>query len=173
MSRTLGFGLRFALLFAVLTTAFEASRGTAFERFVVEDLILTPTVHMINVLTPNEGVVMVDRTLVSAQGSRLRITRGCEGVEMFLLLISAIATFPARAARRISGLLSGSVLAYVLSVGRLMALHYILQYWPRAWESAHGLILPLGPIVLLALFFLWWSSKEGDATHLPQDRHAT
>lgn len=157
-ANTLAFGLRFALFFAFLITAFEASRGTALERFLVDDLILTPTAHVINVVTPNERVVLVDRTLISAQGSRLHVTRGCEGIEMFLLLISAIAAFPASLKRRLQGFLLGAALAYVLSVGRLMALHYILRYWPEAWENAHGLILPLGPIIVMALFFLRWSS---------------
>lgn len=173
MSNTLGFGLRFALFFALLMTAFEASRGTAFERFLVDDLILTPTVHVINVVTPDNHVVLIDRTLVSARGSRLHVTRGCEGIEMFLLLISAIAAFPASLRRRLEGFLLGSALAYVLSMGRLMALHYVLQYWPDAWESAHGLILPLAPIVLMALFFLRWSSPGIAEARLGRDQRAT
>lgn len=173
MSKTLGFGIRFAFLFAVLMTAFEGSRGTAFERFLVDDLILAPTVHVLNVVTPSEHVALVNRTLVSARGSRLHVTRGCEGIEMFLLLISAVAAFPATLKRRLQGLLVGTALAYVLSVGRLMTLHYILQYWPDAWESAHGLILPLGPIILMALFFLRWSSPGTAPTQISRDPHAT
>jgi exosortase family protein XrtM len=171
MSNTLGFGLRFALFFALLMTAFEASRGTAVERFLVDDLILEPTVHVINVVTPGERVMLVNRTMISAQGSRLHVTRGCEGIEMFLLLISAIAAFPASLRRRLRGFLVGFALAYVLSVGRLIALHYVLRYWPEAWENAHGLILPLAPIILMALFFLRWSSP-GNAAALSRNHHA-
>jgi hypothetical protein len=39
-----------------------------------------------------------------------------------------------------------------------MALHYILRYSPTAWEALHGLILPLGPIILIALYFMRWSA---------------
>jgi exosortase family protein XrtM len=175
MSNTLGFGLRFALFFALLMTAFEASRGTAVERFLVDDLILTPTAHVINAVTPGEHVALVNRTLVSAQGqgARLHVTRGCEGIEMFLLLISAIAAFPASLKRRLQGFLLGSALAYVLSVARLMVLFYILQHWPEAWENAHGLILPLGPILLMALFFLRWSSPGTPTPPANRDPHAT
>jgi exosortase family protein XrtM len=172
MSNTLGFGLRFALLFALLTTAFEVSRGSAFEQFVVEDLILTPAVHAINFVTPAARITIADRTLTSAQGSRLHITRGCEGIEMFLLLISAIASFPAAIGHRMRGFLLGSALAYLLSIGRLMALYYVLQYWPTAWEGAHGLILPLAPIILMALFFLWWSRSDPTFAPLSRDTHA-
>lgn len=153
----LRFGIAFLLGFALLMGAFEVSRGTAFERFVVEDLILVPTTGLINVITPSEHVTLVGRTIVSPTGANLHVTRGCEGIEMFLLLVAAILAFPASARHRLQGLIVGSVLAYLLSVTRLMALHYVLQYSPTAWEALHGLILPLGPIVLMALYFLHWS----------------
>jgi exosortase family protein XrtM len=153
----LRFGLKFAVAFALLMGAFEASRGSAFERLLVEDCILVPTVHLINAATPNEHVTLVGRTL-SSPGSNLRVTRGCEGVEMFLLLIAAILAFPAGLKCRMRGLLVGAVLAYLLSIARLMALHYILRYSPSAWEALHGLILPLGPTILIALYFMHWSA---------------
>src|ERR1700730_18373122 len=150
----LRFGIKFVIGFAILMGAFEASRGSAFERFLVEDLILMPTTHLINMFTPNEHVELVGRTLASrGGGSSLRVTRGCEGIEMFLLLIAAILAFPASLAQRARGLLVGAMLADGLSVTRLMALHYILRYSPSAWEALHGLILPLGPLILMALYF--------------------
>jgi exosortase family protein XrtM len=167
MSTTpLRFGIKFVIGFVVLMGAFEISRGSAFERFLVEDLILKPTTHLINVVTPEEHVELVGRTLTSrganlaSRGANLRVTRGCEGIEMFLLLIAAILAFPASFKHRAQGLLVGAILAYLLSVTRLMALHYILRYSPAAWEALHGLILPLGPIVLIALYFLRWSSTS-------------
>jgi len=160
----LRFGLIFLTLFALLIGGFEALRGTAFERFLVETLILEPTTALINTVTPNEHVVLVGRTLTSPQGASLRVTRGCEGVEMFLLLIAAILAFPASLKRRLQGLLWGSLLAYVLSITRLMLLHYILRYSPTLWEALHGLILPLGPVVLMALFFLRWSASTAGGT---------
>jgi exosortase family protein XrtM len=148
----LGFALKFLICFAVLFGGFEALRGTAFERFVVVDLILVPTTTLINAVSPEEHVTLVGR-LISSPGSNLNVTRGCEGIEMFLLLVAAVLAFPATWRRRLQGLLLGSILAYILSVVRLMALHYILRYSPRAWEALHGLILPLGPIIIMTLFF--------------------
>jgi exosortase family protein XrtM len=158
-STSLRFALTFVLGFAILVGGFEAVRGSAFERFVVETVILRPTTALINTLTPQEHVQLVGRTLESPDGSNLRVTRGCEGIEMFLLLIAAVIAFPASPARRLQGLLWGSLLAYVLSIARLMLLHYILRYSPTLWEAMHGLILPLGPVIVLALFFLRWSSS--------------
>jgi len=154
----LGFALRFIVAFAVLFGAFEASRGTAFERFVVEDLILAPTTALIDTVTPNEHAQLHGRVIASS-GSNLNVTRGCEGIEMFLLLVAGILAFPSHWKKRAQGLLIGSILAYLLSIVRLMALHYILSYSPRAWEALHGLVLPLAPILVISLYFFKWSER--------------
>jgi exosortase family protein XrtM len=151
---------------------FEAARGTAFERFVVERLILAPTAELINMTTPREHVELVGRTLVSPDGANLRITRGCEGIELFLLLTAAIAAFPASFRHRVRGLLLGTGLAYALSIARLMLLHYILRYDPARWEALHGFILPLGPVVLLSLYFLYWSAASPTPSAAPPAPHA-
>jgi exosortase family protein XrtM len=150
---------------------FEASRGTAFERFIVEDLILAPTVSLIDALTPQEHVQLVGRAMVSP-GPTLRVTRGCEGVEMFLMLAAGILAYPATLRRRTQGLLLGSILAYALSVGRLMALYYVLRYSPNAWEALHGLVLPLGPVSLMALYFMRWTAADAAAPAPDPGPHA-
>lgn len=152
------FGIVFIFSFAILVGVFEATRGSSFERFIVEGLILTPTTAVINTVTPDEHVTLAGRTLIAPNGANLRVTRGCEGVEMFLLLIAAIVAFPASLRRRLQGLLGGSLLAYALTIARLMTLHYILRYTPQAWEALHGLILPLAPIALMSLYFLHWTN---------------
>jgi len=155
----LRFALTFILCFAALYAGFEASRGSAFERFVVEDLILAPTTALIERITPNEHAELTSGRVIASPGANLHVTRGCEGIEMFLLLVAGIVAFPASAGRRAQGLLLGCLLAYALSIARLMGLHYILRYSPGAWEALHGLVLPLGPVVLMGLFFLHWSGR--------------
>lgn len=172
ISTPVGFALRFIVCFTVLFGAFEASRGSAFERFVVEDLILGPTTALIDTVTPDEHAVLTGRTITSP-ASNLHITRGCEGIEMFLLLIAAVLAFPATIKRRTQGMLVGATLAYALSVTRLMALHYVLCYSPDAWEALHGLVLPLGPIILMAAFFLRWSAAPARRSIRTSNAHAT
>jgi exosortase/archaeosortase family protein len=153
----LAFAIKFALFFALLMGAFEASRGSAFERFLVETCILEPTTYLLNALG-SEHAQLAGRTL-SMTGANLRVTRGCEGVEMFLILVAGILSYPASGLRRAQGLLIGGALAYVLAVARLMALLFILRYSPAAWQALHGLILPLAPIVLIAMYFMIWSGQ--------------
>ncbi len=154
----LGFAVNFAICFALLFGAFESSRGSAFERVVVEDIILVPTTALINVVTPNDHAQLIAGRVIASPGANLHVIRGCEGIEMFLLLVAGIIAFPASWKLRLRGVVLGSILAYILSVTRLMAMHYILRYSPDAWEALHGLVLPLGPILLMAIFFMRWTA---------------
>src|SRR5579862_8808153 len=94
------FALRFLVVFALLVGGFEVTRGTAFERFLVEDLVIRPAAAFINTLTPGDNVWVQGRTLASAQVSLL-VTRGCEGVEIVALLVAAIIAYPASAKQRL------------------------------------------------------------------------
>jgi len=163
----LRFALRFLVLFALFAGGFEALRGTAFERFVVETLILKPTVGLMNLARPEEAVRLVGRTIVSPDGAKLHVTRGCEGIEMFLLLVAAVLAFPASPKRRAQGLFWGAILAYVLSVARLVALDFTLRSSPALWDALHGLVLPIGPVVLMALYFLRWSAAPASEPFAP------
>jgi exosortase family protein XrtM len=151
----LRFALRFLVGFAVLVGGFEAARGTRFEQFLVEDLVIRPAAAVVNSLTPADRAWVQGRTLASASASLL-VTRGCEGVEIVALLVAAIAAYPANLQHKLPGLLAGCLLAYALSVGRLVALHYTLQDHPASWEAMHGVISPLAPVILMGLFFSRW-----------------
>lgn len=164
----LGFGIRFALIFGLLFLVFEASRDTRVEEFMIHDCVLLPAAGVINMAVPGEAVRVQDRRLVTLS-SQLRITRGCEGVEMLLLLTAGIFAFPATFKHRAQGFLLGIVIVYALTIGRIMLLHFTLRYSPEAWDMLHGLILPLGPTVLIALYFLRWSAAGTTLT--AQSRH--
>ena len=155
--------LQFVLIagvaFAILVGSFEACRGSGFERFVIEGLILEPTGHLLDLWWPGDHVILVGRTFISGT-TRMNVTRGCEGVEMFLMLGAAILAWPGSFRRRLSGLLVGLVLAYVLSVARLLILVYTLRHAPHAWESLHGLVLPLAPVLIMAWYFFRWSAPR-------------
>jgi exosortase/archaeosortase family protein len=152
-----GFAFRFAICFAVLIGLFEASRGSAFERFVVEDGILAPTGRVMSAFSQSVRVDL-PRRIIFKDAVSLHVTRGCEGVEMLLLLAAAIFAFPADARRRARGLLIGLLLCYALTIGRLIVLVFTLRDWPDSWEIMHGLIMPLLPVLVLAMYFLRWST---------------
>jgi exosortase family protein XrtM len=167
----LRFAFIFAGVFALQFAAFEASRGSHFEKIVIEDLVLTPAAALINWLAPAEAVHVDGRSLTTSN-SVLRITRGCEGVEMLLLLTAGILAFPASMRHRMRGFCIGLFIVYALTIARLILLHFSLRYSPHVWDLLHGLVLPLGPVLLIALYFLHWSAADSKMAQRAEDLHA-
>jgi exosortase family protein XrtM len=155
--RLASFGLKFAVIFGLLFAGYEAARSLPVEELLMHTIVLAPTAAIINRLSATPDVRADGRNIISP-GSNLHVTRGCEGVEMFMLLSAGILAFPAGVRRRIRGFLIGVALVYALTLARLVALHFALRYSPGAWDELHGFILPLGPVVLIALYFLHWSA---------------
>jgi exosortase family protein XrtM len=151
------FGLKFVVIFALLFAGYEAARGSRVEEFLMRTIVLAPTAVIINRTGPTPDVRVEGRNLISP-GSNLHVTRGCEGVEMLMLLAAGILAFPASAGHRARGFLIGIALVYLLTLTRLALLHFTLRYSPGAWDALHGLVLPLGPVAIVALYFLKWSA---------------
>jgi exosortase/archaeosortase family protein len=160
------FALRFLVVFVVLTGGFEALRGGGAERFVVDDLFVGPATAVVNALVPAEHARAQPRAIESDH-ARLRVLRGCEGVETVFLVLAAVLAFPAGWRARALGAVGGTALAYLLSVARLALLFLGLRFWPAGFALTHGVVLPLMPVALLALYFLSWSGRAARAANTP------
>jgi hypothetical protein len=84
-----------------------------------------------------------------------------------------VLAYPCSWKARAQALGAGFVLAYALSVARLVALHFILRYAPAAWEALHGLVLPLAPLIVVTLYFLHWSASLPAPACVPPRPHAS
>jgi len=164
----LRFALRFAVLFAVFAVALQLGRGTAVERLVVDQAVLAPSGYVINRLDPSAGVTRIEGHSLVSPASRLNVVRGCEGIETLLLLAAAVLAFPARWRERLCGLALGGAAAWLASILRLVALHFVLRYRPDLWDALHGFIAPLLPVAVLTLFFLWWSARAAPQPVVPR-----
>jgi hypothetical protein len=89
---------------------------------------------------------------------------------MLMLLAAGILAFPSTAGHRVRGFILGLALVYVLTLTRLALLHVTLRYSPAAWDALHGVVLPLGPVLIIAWYFLMWSAPA--ATRPMPDRGA-
>ena len=142
------------------------------QKIVIDDLTPGPTAALINWFAPAEAVRVDGRSLTTSN-SVLRITRGCEGVEMLLLMIAGILAFPASARHRAREFCVGLVIVYSLTIARLVLLHFTLRYSPDAWNRLYGLVLRLGPVLLIALYFLHWSAAGTKMAERTEALHAT
>jgi len=148
-------------LFTLLQSGWHAARGTAIERFVIDQATVRTAAWLIESLAPGIGVQATGSRL-RAPGGGINILNGCEGTEVFFLLASALLVSPIRWRARLTGLLAGGVLVFVLNQGRVLALFHAYRLDRELFDTLHGLVSPLLLIVATAAFFLIWLNHHAE-----------
>lgn len=148
----------FAAIFAALQFAYVSLGSGRLERFVIEKVTVGGAAWVLNRLDPGAGVVAQGARLV-APGGGLHVLAGCEGMDVALLLGSAllVASLPWR--QRLLGLLAGLLLVLVLNQLRMLALFHAYRHHRQAFELLHGTLLPLAMVLVAAAFYLWWVGR--------------
>lgn len=147
-------GLRlatFALAFAALQAVWAGIEGSQAWRTWIETLNVGTATAFINLLSP-ESDASADGARIRAPGGGLNLLQGCDGAELLLLMTSAFLVAPLRLKWRISGWLLGLALAWLLNVGRLVALFFTWRTSPFAFDLLHNYIGPVFLILILALY---------------------
>jgi exosortase family protein XrtM len=155
----------FVLLFALLQLGWQSLRGTAVERFVIHDLTVQPAARLISLLTPAVHVQAVDFSL-RAPGGGLNILNGCEGIEALFLLCAAFAVVPLPWRQRVTGLLLGSGVIFVVNQARILLLFYAYRASHDWFDPLHAMITPIAVILAVSAYFYAW------LVHCTRDRAA-
>lgn len=145
----------FLLAFAVLQLGWQASRGTFVQRFVVHECTVRPAVYVINVLTPAVHATARGSS-VAAVGGGLNIENGCEGLEALLLLVAAFLVAPIPWRSRLSGLIFGSALVFLLNQARILALFYAYRASHALFDPLHADVLPIILVLIVCAYFYAW-----------------
>jgi exosortase family protein XrtM len=154
--------LVFVVAFFLLQSAFEATRGTAFERLLVHTLTLEPAALLVNLFAPAAGAVAHDASLVGST-ARLNILAGCEGVEAILLLAAAmIATGRGWRAACI-GITAGTVVVHLVNVLRVGGLYLAAARDRELFAVLHGYVAPVLMIGVAVLMFNAWLARSAVA----------
>jgi exosortase family protein XrtM len=121
----------------------------------------------INQFAPLEQVVGYQNHLLSTKAD-LEIVRGCDGVGVLLLLLSAIIAFPANLKRKLFGLALGISLLYAINLLRIGMLYFVVAYYRDWFLLTHTYVAPTLLVLLACLYFAWWAfgSLAGD-NHAP------
>jgi exosortase H (IPTLxxWG-CTERM-specific) len=147
---------RFVLIFVLLLAA----------AFAIE---LTPPAQAVLVVPWTEGLARLSAGVlklfdpnVAAFGRVLQSTRngfavsieaGCNGVEAALILLCAMAAFPAPWKHRLVGMAIGLAAVQALNVLRVITLFYVGQWNERAFEWAHLYLWQA--LVMLDVLIVW------------------
>jgi exosortase/archaeosortase family protein len=137
--------LTFLLIYITLQCAWNEARGTAIERWIIDDITVVSTVTLINAVTP--GVAAVARgPRIAATGGSLNVRSGCEGTETLFPLFAALLAVPLSWRVRLLGASLGVLLIFALNQARLLALFYSARNNPALFASLHGVV---GPLLLM------------------------
>jgi exosortase/archaeosortase family protein len=95
-------------------------------------------------------------TAIRTPAMELNILRGCDGVEAWLLLVTALIAFPMPWRRRWLGVVYGTILIFSLNLARIVSLFHIALKKPEWMDLAHGVIWQSVIVLAAAIFVLVW-----------------
>jgi exosortase/archaeosortase family protein len=145
----------FLLLSGLLQWGWSTARGTSIERLVIDQATVKTVAWLIDTLDPSIGV-QASGSRLKAPGGGINILNGCDGTEVFFLLASAMVLAPLSWRARLTGLLAGGLLVFVINQGRVLALFHAHRLDRGLFDTLHGLVTPLLLIVATGAFFLFW-----------------
>ena len=149
---------RWAGLYLLSILAYNASY--AFTRDVlIYHLQVRPAAWLLQLTLPGKSISCTTSSIL-ATDLQLDILRGCDGVEAWLLLVTALAVFPMAVARRLRSIAYGTLLIFGLNLVRIVTLFHLVMKRPEWFEVAHGLVWQSIMVLAAVLFVLVQFSPE-------------
>lgn len=147
--------LAFLGLCAAGVAAYRGAGGEAAERMAIDVLTVRPVVALIDLWDPSLGVHAAGPR-VAAPGGGLHVLPGCEGVDVIIMTVAAMAVAPLSWRLRAAGMVAGVLVLVVVNWLRVMTLFHIHRNGQAWFGLAHGLVLPLAMVAAAGLFFVAW-----------------
>lgn len=127
--------------------------------FVVHTLTTGGSSKLINIIMPKENTSPQKEYLASGP-FKLKIARGCEGIEGVIILIAAILAFPAGIKSKLFGMIGGVFVLYGLNLFRIAGLYYTLKYKPVLFDMMHIYVGQTLIIFFAFLYFIAWLNLQ-------------
>jgi exosortase/archaeosortase family protein len=122
---------------------------------LVRWLQIAPAAGLLEWTLPEVAITRLP-TALRIPGLEVQLLRGCDGMEAWLMLISALLVFPFSWRRRLLGALWGSLLVFGLNLLRITSLFHVALRRPEWFEVAHGVLWQSAMVIAVALFILSW-----------------
>lgn len=96
---------------------------------------------------------------IISNGSSMQVGIGCDGSEPIVLLIAAISGINSKLSNKISGIVTGSILLFILNQIRILGLFYFNLSHPDLFDVMHNDIFPLMTVAASGIIFLVWLKR--------------
>lgn len=147
--------LVFILLFILMQAGWQMVRDDAIGHFIRGTVTVKPAVMLIHLLTPQITASALGNQIL-APGGGLVIKIGCEGIEALFILIAGLFSVTMAWRAKLSGMLLGLMLIYVVNEIRILILFYAFRADKALFQLLHGTIAPLALIAIAGLFYHYW-----------------
>ena len=145
----------FALCYLALQGLYARSTGTNIERFFLIDIGSKPAALLIATMHP-EIQARVEGPRVLAPGGGINIANGCEGTDIYFLLVAAFAAAALSWRMRAAGLGLGLIIAFALNQARIVTLFHAFRADRSLFDLLHTTVTPVLLVVAIALYFHAW-----------------
>jgi len=120
---------------------------------------------LVDLLQVRPAAWLTDRSLpavdVQPQASRLRalgteleIRKGCDGMEVWLMLVTALLACPLPWTRRLRGIVYGSLLVYALNLLRVVTVFHVAVKRPGWFVAMHEFVWPTAIVLTVVAFVM-------------------
>ena len=133
---------RWLLLWSALYVAGLLGYNSSYphtQNLFIHQLQVRPAAWLLNLTRP-EAQVTATKDRLQVPGLTLVVRRGCDGVEAWLLLVTALAAFPMPWRGRLRNMAYGTLLIYGLNLARIVTLFQLARTQPQWFDLAHGLV---------------------------------
>lgn len=137
----------------MLQMGWNRAGGGPLERWVIDCATVRTSVAIINTLTPHVAAVAHGPSILAASAG-VNVRNGCEGTEIFFLLLAALLAYPFTWSVRLLGALAGALYVFLINQVRLVALFYAIRNDPGLFGQLHGVIAPLALVGCTVAFFV-------------------
>lgn len=105
--------------------------------------------------------VTVDGTVVREENFAVEIRRGCDGLDVFILFLSALIAYPFPWKRMLLGLIYGTTIIFGLNLIRTVVLFLIGRKTNReTFEFFHLYVWQFAIILAVMVFWIYWIGRD-------------
>ena len=138
------------LYFATLALYYAAPQVS---RWLVQQLQVRPAAWILQRLLPGTPIWPQEASLCSPT-LELELRRGCDGIEVWLMLITALLVFPLNWRARFRGLAWGTLLVFGMNLIRMVTIFQVALKRPVWFVVVHEFIWPTIMVLVAAGFVL-------------------
>jgi exosortase H (IPTLxxWG-CTERM-specific) len=101
------------------------------------------------------------KTVISSPRFAVNVENGCNGVEAMILLVAAMAAFPASWKAKLGGIVAGIVAVQLLNLVRVTSLFWLGATYPKVFDMVHTAVWQSAIILVSLALFVVWSVRVG------------